>query len=186
MNIVVQTHNDFTVVRPDITWERYNRDFYVPDFIKGLLWVPVAYAPVIRPGKFIQTQFAGRYIASTAYGVLFYADDAFSSPEAFAQACCLNHSSLLPEPYPEHSVSGAADVFSFEINDAQVFRADLDADPFIKAALASASRRVLLRNGDIMALELAAPAPLEGTGPFHFTGKFSLAENPLLDFNVII
>ncbi len=184
MNIVVQTHNDFTVVRPDITWERYNRDFYVPDFIKGLLWVPVAYAPVIRPGKFIQTQFAGRYIASTAYGVLFYADDAFSSPEAFAQACCLNHSSFLADPVPDGADAPAGTPFTFHIDGKEAFKADA-IDGFVPAFV-SASTRVLFRAGDIVALELAPRMPLPAGGIISFKGIYDGCKVPLIDFQVIM
>lgn len=184
MNIVVQTHNDFTVVRPDITWERYNRDFYVPDFIKGLLWVPVAYAPVIRPGKFIQTQFAGRYIAPTAYGVLFYADDAFSSPEAFAQACCLNHSSFLADPVPDGADAPAGTPFTFHIDGKEAFKADA-IDGFVPAFV-SASTRVLFRAGDIVALELAPRMPLPAGGTISFKGIYDGCKVPLIDFQVIM
>ena len=185
MNIAVQTNNGFTVVRPDITWERYNRDFYVPDFAGGLAWVPVAYAPVIRPGKFIQPKFAGRHLSRPAFGVLFYPGGADRSPEAFAQACCFNHSSHLPEPFPEGSVTGGP--FSISINGAVVFRAD-DADlQIVVPALAEASKRVLLNTGDIFAAELGPRLPLDcGKGPFHFTGCFEGAAGKLLDFQVII
>ena len=188
MNIVVQTNNDFTVVRPDTTWERYNREFYVPDFVRSLQWVPVAYAPMIRPGKFIQTGFAHRYIGPIAYGVLFYpieADGCLQMPESFAQACCLNHSSILPEPLPEGSWLAANDTFRLTINDAEVFASELDPTPFLYSALAKASQRVLLRNGDILALELGSRQPLDAASDNHFVGRYANASNPILDFQVI-
>ena len=62
MNIVVKTANGFTLTRPDTTWERYNRDFYVPEFIQRLSWAPVLFAPVTHAGKFIQPQFAANFL----------------------------------------------------------------------------------------------------------------------------
>lgn len=186
MNIVVRTQNGSTVVRPDITWERYNRDFYVPEFVGTLFWTPVIYAPVSRPGKFIQNRFADRYIASPAYGILFYPDVDDPTGEAFAQACCLTHSSLLPEPYPEGSCEDIHDDFLIWIGDSEVFHTDGEHVSQLTEAVSTASQRVLLRNGDIVALEIGKRTPIDGNGKFHFTGKFREAATKLLDFQVII
>lgn len=197
MNIVVETAKGFTVVRPDTTWERYNRDFYVPDYVAGLYWTPVVYATVIRPGKFIKQDFAHRYLSPAAYGVLFYpvenrADGSMADPEQFAQACCLNHSSFLPSPFPDDSWSIPNDAFALTIDGAEAFATSLDPTPFLFGALERASQRVLLRNGDLLALELqprqllasgCEPAP--GNAPVRFVGRYANAFNPILDFQVI-
>lgn len=196
MNIVVITASGHTVVRPDTTWERYNRDFYVPDYVAGLYWTPVVYATVIRPGKFITKNFAHRYLSPVAYGVLFYPieegadgslDAALADPEHFAQACCINHSSFLPSPFPDDSWSIPTDTFTLTIGSSEAFATSLDPTPFLYGALEKASQRVLLRNGDLLALELQPSQLLVSSdAPVRFVGRYSNAAAPLLDFGVIL
>ncbi|MBQ9185228.1 MAG: hypothetical protein IJ151_05090 [Bacteroidales bacterium] len=192
MNIVVKTASGFIAVRPDTTWERYSRDFYVPDSVKMICWAPVAYTKMLRPGKCIEDKFAHRYYNEYdfAYGILFYpfetdfkADGALMPPEAFAQACCIDHTSILTDPYPEGAWQGGA--FSFIMNDETVYKADLDARAFLRAALVDSSKRVLLRNGDCVAMELSAPQLFNFDGTTSVRGIYDGAEVPLFDFNVI-
>ncbi len=187
MNIVVESANGFTVVRPDTTWERYNRDFYVPDFVSELYWTPVVFATVIRPGKFIKQGFAHRYLSPAAYGVIFYpAEGKLDNPDFFAQACCINHSSFLPSPFPDDSWSTPNDAFTLAIDGAESFATSLDPTPFLHGALEHASQRVLLRNGDLLALELQPRQLLTpGSEPVRFVGRYANASAPIIDFQVI-
>lgn len=184
MNIVVKTANGFTLTRPDTTWERYNRDFYVPEFIQRLSWAPVLFAPVTHAGKFIQPQFAANYFGKLCYGILFYPQDDSQAPEAFAQACCLNHSSFLADPVPDGADAPAGTPFTFHIDGKEAFKADA-IDCFVPAFV-SASTRVLFRAGDLVALELAPRMPLTAGGTISFKGIYDGCKVPLIDFQVIM
>ena len=54
MNIIVKPYSgQHCYCRPDTTWERENKDFYVPDGVENLRWAPVLFARISKAGKHI-------------------------------------------------------------------------------------------------------------------------------------
>ena len=73
MNIIVNPYGGGPCYcRPDTTWERENKDFYLPDCITELYWTPVAFAKISKAGKCIGKKFASRYYDACGYGILMY------------------------------------------------------------------------------------------------------------------
>ena len=97
MNIIVQTFGSkLCYCRPDTTWEREEKDFYVPDGIDTLYWTPVVFARVCKAGKCIGKKFASRYYDAIGFGTLLYTFGKEKGELAFAS--CTDHTSLLPTP----------------------------------------------------------------------------------------
>lgn len=113
MNIAVRGHRGNIFVRPDTTWERDSEDLYLPDFVDGLLWSLVLCARVSKPGRSIAGKFAGRYWDTAGFGILLFPENIMNdgSPEAFATANCLDHTSFIPMPWiPAQSLEGGKGV----------------------------------------------------------------------------
>lgn len=139
MNIVVRTFSGKIIVRPDTTWVRKDEDFYVPDFIDSLSAAPVLCARISRPGKCISQRFAERYYDTVGEGLLLYPENLIdSSPESFACASCIGHTTYIK--MPEKDKNGF----------------DSESRQLICCALAEASVFALVRTGDIIAVETAA------------------------------
>ena len=95
MNIIVKPHgSDLCYCRPDTTWERENKDFYVPDCVSEMHWAPVIFVRISKAGKCINPKFVSRYYDSYNYGTLLYC-----RPEnGDSLISCADHTSLLPSP----------------------------------------------------------------------------------------
>lgn len=157
MNIPVVTASGHVIVRPGTTWERNGDDFYVPEFVNSLSMSKVLFARICKPGKSISERFADRYFDGFGFGALLYPDDLMDgSPEAFACASCLDHSSFLPVPYRELSELTA------------------EQRAILRNAIVSVTRYCYLRTGDLVAVELSAPAPLchRDCGIYTAEGEF--------------
>ena len=99
MNIIVKTSSGHITVRPDTTWEKDNEDFYPPEFVDELTYSPVLFARILKPGRSVGRKFASRYYDSIGFGVLLYPENMLDgTPEGYAQAICLDHTSFLPSP----------------------------------------------------------------------------------------
>ena len=133
MNIIVKPHgSDLCYCRPDTTWERENKDFYVPDCVSEMHWAPVIFVRISKAGKCINPKFVSRYYDSYNYGTLLY-----SRPEnGDSQISCADHTSLLPSP----SLKGE------ELND--------DERMLVEDAICKASKLISVRIGDYVAVEL--------------------------------
>ena len=71
MNIIVKPHgSDLCYCRPDTTWERENKDFYVPEGINELHWAPVLFVRISKAGTCIGKKFASRYYDAFSYAAL--------------------------------------------------------------------------------------------------------------------
>ncbi|MGM9764559.1 MAG: hypothetical protein ACI3ZQ_11115 [Candidatus Cryptobacteroides sp.] len=166
MNIIVRSHNsELCYCRPDTTWERENKDYFVPDFVDELYFCPIIFAKVAKAGKCVGAKFSERYYDSVNFGLLMYA----GNPETdLATTSCLDHSSILPFPMYNRIV------FDREGNDLTIMRDSevlftlpgaAPSDEGAKGAMISliedsickVSTRVSLRIGDFVAAELAAP-----------------------------
>ncbi|MGN0189693.1 MAG: hypothetical protein ACI395_09285, partial [Candidatus Cryptobacteroides sp.] len=69
MNIALKTYSGMVTSRPDTTWERENRDWYIPDFITGVLWSPVLFTRIGKAGKCVGRKYADRYIDGMGFGL---------------------------------------------------------------------------------------------------------------------
>ena len=154
MNIVVLSPSGKTFVRPDTTWERANEDFYVPEFISRISASRVLYVRVCKPGRSVGEKFAERYYDSFGYGALLYPEDLIDgSPEGFACASCLDHSSFL----------------SGELSPKE------ELDPGLRVrvcrAIAEVTRFCYIRIGDLIAIETSPREALcsREDGSFHYT-----------------
>lgn len=133
MNIIVKPHgSDLCYCRPDTTWERENKDFYVPDCVSEMHWAPVIFVRISKAGKCINPKFVSRYYDSYNYGTLLYC-----RPEnGDSLISCADHTSLLPSP----------SLKAEELND--------DERTFVEDAICKASKLISVRIGDYVAVEL--------------------------------
>lgn len=188
MNIVVKTATGHIIVRPDTTWEKDNEDLYPPEFVTRLSYVPILFARVCKPGRSVGEKFASRYFDSINYGVLLYPEDLMDgSPEGFASASCLDHSSFLPAPlYQKVVLGGEENFFSLCKNGTEIFSTNAETLSQIESVIAQATEKIYIRIGDLVAIELAPRKPLcsREEGRCHVNGTY--CGNFLLDFNVIM
>ncbi len=182
MNIVVKTASGHCVVRPDTSWVRKNDDLYLPDFAGPLSFSPIVYAHVSRPGKSIGSRFASRYYDSISYGMLLYARNLLDgSPEGYASAICMGHTSFLPYPLEQDFPAPGAE-FILSRDDEVIFKCNFQGRQEIENAIVDATEKALIRTGDFVAAELQemeflcdGPAIIKGT----LDGRL------LMDFRII-
>ena len=160
MNIIVRTYGGHYVTRPDTTWEKDNEDFFPPDFTESFEWTPAVFARVCKPGRSVGARFVRRYYDRVGYGVLLYpADHIGEGPEEYAEALTLDHTSFLPDP--KLSIE-EADGLSFEVkmDGVNIFEDTVQAGQLLDNAVCEATKRLYIRTGDIIAVELADMSPL--------------------------
>lgn len=185
MNIIARPHGcDSCYCRPDTTWERENKDFYVPDDINGLSWAPIVFVRISKAGKCIGKKFASRYYDSFNFGALLYcikdaSDIAFTS--------CTDHTSILPAPLYNPVVMGQEDnVFKVFIGEEEVFKFDtVTVQEQIEDTLCKASALTSLRIGDFVAVELAPVSVLTIRHDGETSFRSSFCDNPLFDMKII-
>lgn len=181
MNIIIKPYgSDSCYCRPDTTWERENKDFYVPDNVRTLYWAPIVFARVSKAGKCINPKFVSRYYDSFNFGILFYTDEgniAFSS--------CTDHSSLLPLPlYNPVVAEGEDNRYKVVKNGVEIFCATPDSR-LIEEAVCKASQRTSVRIGDFVAAELDSLKPLAEQAEGEVQIKASFCENSLYDLKLV-
>ena len=181
MNIIVITAGGHITVRPDTTWEKDNEDFYLPDEVSSVSFTPVLFARISKPGRSVGLRFASRYFGSFGYGVLLYPDDfEDGSPEGFACASCLDHTSFLPgELSPKAALTEAR--FRLFRNGEQIFENSGESAAMIEKAIEDATRRIYIRTGDLIAIELQPRKPLLK----RVDGNVRIVGEPGSDFNII-
>ncbi len=173
MNIIVR-HLDGTVsCRPDTSWERENKDIYVPCPVEALRYAPVLFVRISKAGKCVGQKFAQRYWDGFNYGVLLYggiADEAASVPaneEGGIQAPlhwseCVDHTSILPFPlYNPLVIENEDKEFILRKNGKLLYSTTEGSAQMVENAICEASELVSLRIGDIIAIELQTPECLE-------------------------
>lgn len=173
MNIIARPYGGTRCYcRPDTTWERENKDFYVPDGVVSLEWAPVIFVRISKAGKCIGRKFAPRYHDAFSFGALLYGITAEGGEER-AFSSCMDHTSLLPSPlYNTVEMETEGNICRIFKNDEEIFSAFssglLEA---VEDAICSASRFTSLRIGDFVAVELAPlsvlSSPNEGTARFN-------------------
>ncbi|MCQ2153944.1 MAG: hypothetical protein MJY44_05185 [Bacteroidales bacterium] len=178
MNIIVLTSDGKVVTRPDTTLVHDNGDFFVPDYVTVMAASPIAYFKVVKPGKCISPEFAGRYVGKAGLGVLLYPCEYNGVPISLAEASCLDHTTYIREPVlsaEEFSHSPLSLSGGFEFGTPSVER--------FHKALELVSSRIYLRSGDVVCLELCCPETLHFGGCIRITGRTGDAVE--VDFRII-
>ncbi len=178
MNIIVQNCDGRIICRPDTTWERENKDIYTPDFVTGWDYAPVFFARISKAGKCVGEKFAGRYYDAVSYGMLLY-------PRIEAgdvDTGILDHSSILPFPmYNRAVLESGENRFELCCDGTEIYSTCVGSEAMIEAAIVRASAYISLRIGDIIAIELAPPAPLTASTAYIAA---TYCDNPLFDFYI--
>ena len=147
MNIIVNPYGGGPCYcRPDTTWERENKDFYLPDCITELYWTPVAFAKISKAGKCIGKKFASRYYDACGYGILMYCKVEGSED----LVTCVDHTSILPVP----AADAADGEYKVLIDGNTVFSANGAEAEQMDEAICNASALTSIRIGDYIAVEL--------------------------------
>lgn len=157
MNIIIKGSNGI-YCRPDTSWERENKDFYLPEDINAFAWAPVIFARVSKAGKYIGEKFVGRYYDAINFGAMLYVEDLLDGgPGSVAGASCADKTSVLPFPlYNTLTLEGGNEVEMY-LGENIIYSAetsDRDFKALIEEALMEVSRKISLRIGDIVAVEL--------------------------------
>lgn len=189
MNIIARPYgSERCYCRPDTTWERENRDFYVPEGIVQVRWAPVVFARISKAGKCIGPKFVERYYDSFNFGALMYCIEEGEQPqENIAFTSCMDHTSILPYPlYNPIVMEGEQNVYEVCINGEKTFDSGTEGiKQLLEETICRASRFTSLRIGDYVAAELAPVCMMaeraEGDAPI----KARFCENELYDFKVI-
>ena len=185
MNIIVITACGKIVCRPDTTWERDNEDLYLPDFVSHLEYAPVAFARICKPGRSVGSRFVSRYHDGFGFGVLLYPVELMDgTPEGYAQACCLDHTSLLPTPFMEYA--DGYSTFTLKASGSVLGNFSPDVRALMDAALVEATRSSYGRTGDIIAVELQPRQAFYGRTDGNVRMEGTYGERKLLDFNIIV
>lgn len=155
MNIIVRPYGSCSCYcRPDTTWEREDKDFYVPDSVEVLYWAPVVFVRIGKAGKCIGEKFVSRYYDGYGFGALLYCND---GPVAFTS--CFDHTSRLPFPVEEPDILDEGRQYSVLVNGEAVFAGVAERGQ-IEDTVCNASGATSLRIGDLVAVEMEPARPL--------------------------
>lgn len=190
MNIIVRPYGSgMCYCRPDTTWERENKDFYVPEGVDVIEWAPILFVRICKAGKCIGKKFASRYYDAFNYGALLYCRKEESDDIAFTS--CADHSSLLPAPLYNMVVLESPDnIFEASRSGKTVFSypdacSGEELRNLIEDTICRASEMTSVRIGDYVAVELVQKDMLASreNGDVRFQARF--CENDLYDLNII-
>jgi len=181
MNIIIKPHgSNSCYCRPDTTWERENKDFYVPENVGTLYWTPILFARVSKAGRCINPKFVSRYYDAFNFGLLLYTDE-----ENIAFSSCADHTSMLPFPlYNNVVMEGEENRYKVFKGGEQIFDAVADRN-LIEDSICRASQRTSVRIGDFVAVELDSLRPLAVRKEVEAEIKASFCENDLYEFKLI-
>lgn len=188
MNIITRPYGSrHCYCRPDTTWERESKDFYVPEGMSGLQWAPIVFVRISKAGKCIGRRFASRYYDAFNFGVLMYCIPEDESAIAFTS--CADHSSLLPFPlYNPVVMENEGNVFEVEAGGGTLFSLHMNQEELtglIEEAICTASCTTSLRIGDFVAVELQPLTDLCSRKDSEMTLKGSFCNKDLFDIKVI-
>lgn len=186
MNIAVKIYGGGVCSRPDTTWERENKDFYSPDFIDSYLYTPVLFVKICKAGRSVSSRFASRYYDSAGFGILLYPGNILKENN-LACASCIDHTSILPPAVGDKSILESSDAeFSIFKNGVKIHSVSGCPIQLIDNSIEEITRYMSVRIGDIVAIELDAPAmliaPDDGEN-VELKGEF--CGNEIFLFNVI-
>ena len=107
------------------------------------------------------------------------------TPEGYAQAICLDHTSFLPTPMFQPQRLEEDGRFSLFRNEVELFAFDHPSLDMIEDTLVEATKLLYIRTGDLIAIELASrkPMTIRPDVSSHITGTFD--NNEIIDFQII-
>ncbi len=181
MNILVKTYSDKIYCRPDTSWERENKDYYIPEEIDSLSYSPILFVRISKAGKCVRKKFASRYYDGFGYGLLLYLGDC---TEDLATTSCADRSSILPHPLYNPIVLDFEDKeFSIYLNDKLIYKTKEGSHEIIEAGIEQATKLTSIRIGDYLAIEMAPPTKLEAQGEANIKAIFN--EDEIINFKII-
>ena len=165
MNILVLPYGKNKVIcRPDTTWERENKDIFIPDDVTGFDYSPIQFARVCKAGKSIGIRFADRYYDSINFGVLLYPKFSDNRDCCLAELSCMDHTSILPFPlYNKVTLENGNNSFKLYCEDRKLFSTSNCSCAALNELAVTASRYTSLRIGDLICIELQKPESLFDT-----------------------
>ena len=186
MNIIVKPYgSELCYCRPDTTWERENKDYYVPDCVDSLHWTPIIFVRISKAGKCIGDKFVSRYYDSFNFGALIYCR--IKDKEELMSISCADHTSVLPFPlYNLAVLEGPDNMFKVFRNDEEIYSRDCsEVQDAIEEAICSSSEFVSLRTGDIVAVELAPKTTVASRAEGEIQFKATFCENEAFGFKIL-
>lgn len=183
MNILVHTHSEKIYCRPDTSWERENRDYYIPEGVDSLSYSPILFARISKAGKCVQKKFASRYYDSFGYGLLLYIGNV---EEDLATTSCADRTSILPHPlYNPIVLDSAEKEFSIFKDHELIYKTSEGSKELIESAIEKATKFTSIRIGDFIAIEMAPPyiLDLEKNGEANLKAIFN--EDEIFSFKLI-
>ena len=198
MNIITRPQgSDLCYCRPDTTWERENKDFYVPDSVDTLYWTPIVFVRISKAGKCIGNKFVSRYYDAYNYGVLLYCNripachpEGVCHPErsegslSIAFTSCADHTSRLPFPLQDVETLDDGNIYKVYRNGEEIFSGAAEKT-VVEDTICRASQTTSLRIGDFVAVELDVLKPLAGAGDGQVVLKGGLSDSDLYDFKLL-
>lgn len=190
MNIITRPYgSDLCCCRPDTTWERENRDFYSPECVNAIFWVPVVFARISKAGKCIGSRFTERYYDGFNFGVLLYCSSAEDmTPEGLAFASCIDHTSLLPMPlYNPVLITNEDNLFEVSSEGKAIYDHNCGEDikSVLEDTICRASQLTSLRIGDFVAAELEQPMKLALRSEGSTALEATFCENGIISNRII-
>lgn len=188
MNIIARPYGSSSCYcRPDTTWERENKDFYVPDGINEVHWAPVVFVRISKAGKCIGKKFAGRYYDSFNFGALLYCIENPSVPQELAFTSLADHSSILPSPlYNPIVMEGEENEYIVRRNGIEIFRTGTSSvRQLLEEAVVASSRLTSLRIGDYVAVELDAVRLMTTVADGETSLEATFCNNDIYDLKII-
>ena len=188
MNIIVKPYGGgLCECRPDTTWERENKDLYIPGCVSEVHWSPIIFARVSKAGKCVSGKFASRYYDAFGFGALLYCRVGEEGP----LSSCVDHSSLLPFPLYNTVVMDSTDnIYEVWKDGNMIFRTpdgseSFDYNNLIEEGICKASQLTSLRIGDMIAIELKDISLLASQNGSETAFKATYCENDLYDLKII-
>ena len=158
MNIAVFTGDSFHF-RPDSTLNHEVIDYYVPDGVEKLLFVPCIYGRISKAGKAVQPKFAGRYCSEYGFGCLI---DDVTEGVPYGEAHSLDRTSALREHFLSAEECRTRSFFFSAGNGKESFLENGEQIPaMIGEAITFITRRSSFRRGDYVVVPLSEGFPVE-------------------------
>ncbi len=158
MNIAVYTSKTF-YFRPDSSLNHEVIDYYVPDGVEKLLFIPCVYGRICKAGKAVQEKFVSRYCSEYGFGCLI---DDVTEGVPFGEAHSLDRTSALREHFMTAGEC-AGRKFTFSAGEGKEFCLETGAGipGMVSDAIVTITRRSSFRRGDYVVIPLCEGYPLE-------------------------
>lgn len=158
MNIIVKRYGEpLCSCRPDTSWERENKDIWLPEFAREISIAPVVFTRIVKAGKCISEKFVSRYYEGVNFGALLYVGCKVAGSNNPVLSSCIDHTTLLPHPlYNTRVFENEDNEFILTQGDKPLFKQNCNTGLLqqIETAICEASQGISLRIGDYLAVEL--------------------------------